>query len=279
MTRTLNEPPAGFDLENYRPFETMTTFEWSGAVFRRLSLALHMEHGGLPESFTGRFNVLKLVRELIREPARVRAPSPPPPGQRPRPKKKGPRQTRFWSAVHSMTLAEARYVTEFIEENKLQVETTAESFEDGMSRHFDDVRYQHRRPIDQAIAGHLREHLVVDIEKPTDVLEREFRQWLNEVKRVRGLKADGDGIRIQRWVADRLLPFFDLTAFSWSEGKRYTDARMFELLFPDDLDAEFPARKVKQTIRPNARALVSGRTFDRLSAAAIRDGSCWQTPA
>ena len=256
MTLGVGDLPKGFDLDKYASLATLSLDGWAAEIFRRLGFALAHAENAVSANYYVRDGMRDVLAGIVREPVRG-----------------GPAlqrsfaHGRFLTGMRSMTVQDARFVAERVKDHGLEAEISIESMQDGESRFFDDaVADAEDRNSDRT----LLQWLGVDVDKPTVVLEREFRHWLKAAKGARSVKRDGDGVPIPKWIEDRLLPCFDLVAYAWSEGETFSDDALFSTLFPDDLKSDDGARRMRQTIRPKAKNLVSFRMYDRVSDAARR---------
>ena|GEM_PF-3021232 len=258
--------PPEFLLDNYKVFENLRLSEWAAEVDRRLPLALNMERGSFPTERTFRGELRSLAVELMSKPRRSISrehitsdedctadvePS-------------TLAGSRDLQTMRSMTLTDARGIARSVSHRGLEVEFSKENIVAGFGEYFDDLALGSQRDPTWIPT----QWLGIDIEQPTEALKRDFIRWVSATKRARSVKAVGDGLSVNHWVVDGLLPYFDLTAHAWTEGQRYSDADIFAVLFPDDESTEDGARRVKQTIRPNAKRLVTRRMYRRLCAKA-----------
>ena len=249
--------PEGFAIAKYTELSTLPLDGWTAEIERRLGFAWAQRDGVVSANRQVRWGMQDILAGVIREPVR---------GGRPIPRSYS--HDRFMTSIRSMTVQDARGIAERVKQQGLEAEVSVESLNDGMSRFFDDVIIT-----DAESDRVLLQWLGVDVEKPTAVLENEFKQWLKAAKQARAIKQVGEGVSITRWIQNQLLPCFDLVTWAWSEGDTFTDDALFDILFPDDLDADAGAKQMRQTIRPSARDLVTYRTYSRLYSAAQRESS------
>lgn len=106
-------------------------------------------------------------------------------------------------------------------------------------------------------------HLVVDLDARDEQIKSDFARWL-QAYRTAAMRPQAKTLaraNLDRWHQDKLLPYFDLTAWSEWSGTPLTQARIVALLFPTDTDATPDNLKA---IRSKLKSALSWTTYSSL---------------
>lgn len=108
----------------------------------------------------------------------------------------------------------------------------------------------------------------VNLYATDEQIQRDFSQWLTDCRQKSVIKPPKKILsqtKIDYWIQYGVIPYIDLVLISRFEGKRITQYKLAQLIFPDEYDVDIVGR-LRQVTKPEAARIINNNFHKTLYA-------------
>ncbi|MFI3157510.1 MAG: DUF6387 family protein [Methylococcaceae bacterium] len=111
-------------------------------------------------------------------------------------------------------------------------------------------------------------HVAINLAATDEQIKNDFTHWLTHYRKavdIQPQKKLFNQVDFDYWVKFGVVPYLDLTLIAKIEGKKITQNKLAQLIFPDEIDVDIVERLRKVT-KPTAEMIIKSETYKTLSA-------------